>query len=182
MKQIEVTAEELNMIQAYRTVAQQKGAAKASGNNGSDQDESKLKRTYHLQPVFKVLGKARSLNQRQVSQAAENRAKCIDIVLASLETLYPDPSQFRLDFRAESERLTDSKRFCRDCEDLGLASETVADNIVFEGKMLLEKVLKDGIQVLGERISMFNTPLWGDHQEDLEDLPAEYVNEEGTNA
>lgn len=179
MKKIEVSAVELNMIEAYRSMAQNSGAANASGNNGSNQD---AKRTYHLQAVFKLLGKARRLNQRQVSHDADNRAKCIEIVLASSETLYPDPSQFRLDFRAESERLIDSKRFCRDCEALGLASETVADNIVFEGKMLLEKVLKDGIQVLGERISMFNTPLWKDHQEDIEDLPAEYVNEEGTNA
>lgn len=61
---------------------------------------------------------------------------------------------------------------------MGKDSNTIADNIVFEGKMVLEKVLSDGLRALGESIDKFNTPIWNE----LEDLPAEYVNEEGTNA
>jgi hypothetical protein len=182
MSKLVLTAEELNMIQAYRTVAQQKGAANASGNNGSNQNESKPKRSYQLQPVYKVLLKARRLNQRQVTQETDNRAKCVDIVLATSESLYPDPSQFKLDFQAESDRLTDSKRFCRECEALGMDPATVADNIAFEGKIVLEKVLKEGLQFLGERVKSFDVPLWNDAEEVLEDLPAEFVNEEGANA
>ena len=59
---------------------------------------------------------------------------------------------------------------------------TVADNIVFEGKTVLEKVLKEGIQFFGERIFELNNPLWNDAEDVLEDLPAELVNEEGANA
>lgn len=178
MKKIEVSAVELNMIEAYRYMAQNSGAANASGNNGSN----KTKRAYNLPRVYKVLGRARRLYQRQVKTDTESKTLCIEAALESYGELYPEAIQFEQDYQTERERLTDSKRFCRDCEALGLASETVAENIVFEGKMLLEKVLKDGVQVLGERINLFNTPLRKEHQEDLEDLPAEYVNEEGTNA
>lgn len=179
MKKVSLTVEELNMVQAYRTLALQKGAVNASGNNGSNK-EAKYKR--HDKAVYKLLKNARSLNKRQVSQGTDNRAKCIESVLASSESLYPNPDQFKLDFQAESARLTDSKRFCRECEDFGMEPGTVADNIVFEGKTVLEKVLKEGIQFFGERIFELNDPLWNDAEEVLEDLPAELVNEEGANA
>ena len=61
---------------------------------------------------------------------------------------------------------------------MGKDSNTIADNIVFEGKMVLEKVLSDGLQALGESIDKFSIPIWNE----LEDLPADDVNEEGVNA
>ena len=57
MSKIEVSAVELNMIEAYRSMAQNSGAANASGNNGSN----KTKRAYNLPRVYKVLGRARRL-------------------------------------------------------------------------------------------------------------------------
>ena len=174
MSKIEVSAVELNMIEAYRSMAQNSGAANASGNNGSN----KTKREYHLQPVYKVLGRARRLYQRQVKTDADSKTLCIEAALGSYGELYTEPLLFEQDYKTERERLTDSKRFCRECEALGKDSNTIADNIVFEGKMVLEKVLSDGLRALGESIDKFNTPIWNE----LEDLPTEYANEEGTNA
>ena len=160
MSKIEVSAVELNMIEAYRSMAQNSGAANASSNNGSNKR------------------RARRLYQRQVKTDTESKTLCIEAALESYGELYPEAIQFEQDYQTERERLTDSKRFCRECEALGKDSNTIADNIVFEGKMVLEKVLSDGLRALGESIDKFNTPIWNE----LEDLPAEYVNEEGTNA
>lgn len=174
MKKIEVTADELNMIEAYRSMAQNSGAANASGNNGSN----KTKRAYNLPRVYKVLGRARRLYQRQVKTDTESKTLCIEAALESYGELYPEAILFEQDYKTERERLTDSKRFCRECEALGKDSNTIADNIVFEGKMVLEKVLSDGLQALGESIDKFSIPIWNE----LEDLPADDVNEEGVNA
>ena len=67
-----------------------------------------------------------------------------------------------MDFRQERERLVDSKRFCETCMALRLAHNDVADHVVFEGKGVVEKVLKEGLQIVGEKVHMFNDPLWKD--------------------
>ena len=161
------------MIQAFRAQAQQKGAADASGNNGSNQEATPSvavvindmpKRKYRVQPQYKVLRKAKRLYYNQVDKSVANKARCIEIALASYDDIYPDTLRFEMDFRAERERLTDSSRFCKACEALGLVSANVADHVVFEGKGIVEKVLKEGLQVVGEKVHMFNAPLWKDSQ------------------
>ena len=165
MKKVDLSQEELNMIQALRNTQAQQGAANANSNNGSNENaEEKPKRRYKVQPVYKVLGKARRLFYNQVDKDADKKAKCIETALSSFDNLYPDALRFELDFRAERERLTDSKKFCDACEDLRLKPANVADHIVFEGKAVLEKVLKEGIQVVGEKVHMFHAPLWKDSQ------------------
>lgn len=42
--------------------------------------------------------------------------------------------------------------------------ENVADHTVFEGKAVVEKVLKEGLQILGDKVQMFNCPLWKDSE------------------
>lgn len=133
---------------------------KPDGHNGG-----KPKRVYRPQPVYQVLRKARLLFRRQLEQSSETKAKCIDAALAASPDLYPDKLRFELDFRAERERLTDSKRFCSECKALKKVPENVADNAVFEGKAMVDKVLKQGVRVaLGEFIHMYVKPLWKDSQ------------------
>ena len=134
--------------------------SRPDGHNGD-----KPKRVYRPQPVYQVLRKARLLFRRQVEQNSETKAKCIDAALAASPDLYPDKLRFELDFRAERERLTDSKRFCSECEALKKVPENVADNAVFEGKGMVDKTLKLGVRVaLGEFIHMYVKPLWKDSQ------------------
>ena len=171
MSNIKLTADELNMIQTLRSQkAQITGTSEASGNNGSNPNanppvvvvETSVKRTYKMQPLYKVLRKAKRLYYNQVEKSVENKIMCIKTALASYDNLYPDTLRFELDFRQERERLVDSKRFCDNCKAKGLTCEDVADHVVFEGKGVVEKVLKEGLQVVGEKVHMFNAPLWKD--------------------
>ena len=170
MKKVELSVDELNMLQAYRDAqAKLKATANASGNNGSNHDlgtsvADKPRRKYMMQLVYRVIKKARQLFAKQLKKDTQAKIECLEAALASCQDLYPDPLRFELDFRAERERLTDSKRFCDACEALKLVPEEVADHVVFEGKGTLEKVLKEGLQVLGENVHMFNKPIWSDSE------------------
>jgi hypothetical protein len=171
MKKLIITAEELDMIQALRnTKAQQQGTANANGNNGSNnntttsnlQGDERQKRRYQMQPVYRVIKKARMWFMRQMKKDTATKKQCLEAAVAALPELYPDTLRFELDFRKERERLIDSKRFNDACLALKLDPVNVADHVVFEGKGILEKVLKEGLQVLGEQVRMFNAPIWED--------------------
>lgn len=169
------------MIQTLRNQkALNQGAGNANGNNGSNNDEQP-KRSYRISPLYKVLGKAKRLFLKQVTKDIDAKIACIKLALASYDNLYPDTLRFDLDFRAERERLTDSKKFCKACKELELNPVDVADNVLFEGKTVLQKVLKDGLQVMGEKVHMFNKPLWNDteglYDKHSEVEPMEIVNQ-----
>ena len=173
IRKVLVTEDELELLQSLRAEAQKQGTANASGNDGYNQKEphpfamllNTPRKKYSQQPAYKVLRKAKRLYYSQVDKSVENKIRCIEIALASYIEMYPDKLRFEMDFRAERERLTDSSRFCKACEGLGLVAVNVADHIVFEGKGVVEKVLKEGLQVVGEKVHMFNAPLWKDTEE-----------------
>ena len=172
MSEFQLTTDEQNMILAYRNTQAQKGTASANGNDGANQAaeqpkqsaEKKPKRRYQPQPVYQVIKKARMWFMRQMKKDTATKQQCLEASVAALPELYPDTLRFELDFRKERERLIDSKRFNDACKALNLDPDNVADNVVFEGKGTLEKVLKEGLQVLGERVHMFQAPLWMDTQ------------------
>lgn len=193
MTKIKLSAEELNMIQALRSQkALEESAAIANSNNGANNQkvaEDKPKRKYTPHPLFVVLRKARKLFSTQVTKDVESKKQCIQISLESFDDLYPDRLRFELDFRAERDRLTDSKKFCDACHAIGMDPKCVADHTVFEGRSLVEAVLRYGIQTLGERIRMFSEPLWEDtmnlYPEETEQESAQQQNveplQEGSN-
>ena len=173
MSKFKLTADELNMIQTLRSQkAQNPGTADASGNNGTNPNDAPsvgvvevtVKRTYKMQPLYKVLRKAKRLYNNQVNKSVESKIECIKTALGSYDNLYPDALRFELDFRQERERLVDSNRFRDACKNVRLVHNDVADHVVFEGKGVVEKVLKEGLQVLGEKVHMFNKPLWKDSE------------------
>lgn len=135
-----------------------------SGNNTkagvSSKKNQSNKRTYNKQPVFMVLRSARTQYKYQLDKGSETKKRCISVALAASPDLYSDQRHFELDFYVERERLLDSKRFCKSCKDLNLNPIHVADNIVFEGKAVLDKVLKEGLQYIGEDVQNYNSPLW----------------------
>jgi hypothetical protein len=143
------------------------GAVENPANNNAETSPKKgpsNKRAYKQQPVYQLLRHARNQYNHQLDKDAETKRRCIKAALAASPDLYPDQLHFELDFRVERERLVDSKRFCNSCKSLDLNPYFVADNIVFEGKTVLEKVLKDGLQVIGEKVHIFNAPLWHDSE------------------
>ena len=110
-------------------------------------------------PFSLVLKKARAQFGRQVDKNTETKRKCIE---ENIKKCYADPLNFWLDFKDETKVLLDSMEFNRYCNEIGLNPEYVAEHVVYEGKKLRNNVIENGLNVLGERVMMFNAPLYVD--------------------
>ena len=65
-------------------------------------------------------------------------------------------NKFWADFMEQVNILLDSRRYCRECEILGLKPEYVAEHIVFLGSATMKKVLKDGVsRTLGADVQLY---------------------------
>ena len=158
----------INLTPAQMGTSQVNATAASANSVNSDvttKTSTPKKRTDKPQPVYYILNKSRQMFKWQLEKDSAMKVACMDAALAANPHKYSDKLRFELDFKAERDRLTDSKRFCSACEDLGLNPINVADHVVFEGKSILEKVLKNGLQVLGENVRMFNGPLWVDSED-----------------
>ena len=113
-------------------------------------------------PFSSVLKSARAQFKKQVEHNTETKRKCIE---NNISRYYADPLRFWLDFKNETKVLLDSISFHNACSNLGLVPENVAEHIVFEGKKLRNNVIENGLNVLGERVMMFNAPLFVDTEE-----------------
>ncbi|MBO7506899.1 MAG: hypothetical protein J6T67_05905 [Paludibacteraceae bacterium] len=148
---------------------QKEDANKTRGNEGDNQkqsindEESRQSRSRFIQPVYLVIKTGRGIFENQLVKDGVTKRQCLEVALARSPKLYPDEERFWIDFRTERERLVDSKRFCKDCESLHMNPNEVADHIVFEGKGVVNSVLRDGLLlVMGDNIRMFNSALWKD--------------------
>lgn len=111
-------------------------------------------------PVWKVLNSSRTKFDAQVTKDTNVKRVCIE---ACIGKHYRDDLRFWLDFKTQSERLTDSVRFNAYCESRGLDPKNVSQHIVFESETKVNKVLRDGVaSVMGERVMMFSQPLFRD--------------------
>ena len=157
-----LSAEELNMIQTLRNAQALTSGTQVTGNAGDNSNSnSSTSRRRKVQRVYKVISKGRHAFNVQLTKDGGTKRRCLEAAL-SQSTDYPDQLRFWPDFKAERDRLLDSKRFCADCKARNLVPSHVADHIVFEGKGTVNKVVSDGLQVLGEKVQMFNCPLWQD--------------------
>lgn len=129
--------------------------------SSSDKKKNAPKRKNKVQPVYAVLTKARKQYAQQVDKKVGNKIKCIE---ANIAPHYADPLRFWLDFKTEAYVLLDSKRFCSDCDKKKANPEYVAEHLVFEGKKVVAKVLKEGVVNYGENIVKFNAPLFIDNE------------------
>ena len=110
-------------------------------------------------PFSLVLKSARAQFKKQVEHNTETKRKCIE---NNISRYYADPLRFWLDFKNETKVLLDSMEFNRYCNEIGLNPEYVAEHVVYEGKKLRNNVIENGLNVLGERVMMFNAPLYVD--------------------
>ena len=113
-------------------------------------------------PFSSVLKSARAQFKKQVEHNTETKRKCIE---NNISRYYADPLRFWLDFKNETKVLLDSMEFNRYCNEIGLNPEYVAEHVVYEGKKLRNNVIENGLNVLGERVMMFNAPLYVDTEE-----------------
>ena len=159
------------------------GAESNSKSEAKMEKDQQKKRSYKPQPVYQVIRKAMRLFLKQLKPDIQAKKDCLQLALAQSPQLYEDKLRFYMDFKAERDRLLDSKRFNEACIAMKLDATAVADNVVFEGKTILERVLKEGLLVvMGEKVHMFNETLW----EDTENLytsksNSQQIAEEGVN-
>ena len=114
-------------------------------------------------PFSLVLKGARAQFKKQVEHNTETKRKCIE---NNISRYYADPLRFWLDFKNETKVLLDSMEFNRYCNEIGLNPEYVAEHVVYEGSKIRNKVKDNGLEsVLGERVMMFNAPLYVDAEE-----------------
>lgn len=116
----------------------------------------------NVPPIYQIVRSAMAQFKRQITQDTECKKKCLVAAVARMNQLYPDALRFWADFRVERERLLDSQRFNKECKNRGLEPKNVADHVVCEGKAMVNKVLLNGLQLLGERVQMYHSPLWED--------------------
>lgn len=125
----------------------------------SNQPKKRQRKTY---PFNVVMRDARTTFYRQLKPDGDAKVGSIEHSLAKNSKYYPDKLRFELDFKAERDRLLDSAKFIKFCTSENLNPVYVADNILFEGKSYVNRVLNEGPQFLKERLYMFNCPLWKD--------------------
>lgn len=74
----------------------------------------------------------------------------------SITTILAPEMTYTPDFMEQVNILLDSRRYCRECEILGLKPEYVAEHIVFLGSATMKKVLKDGVsRTLGADVQLY---------------------------
>ena len=105
--------------------------------------EGILQKRREIPHLWRVLGKARPVFDVQMDPSNAVKLGCIR---RFLHISYANEEQFWIDFMAQVDVLLDSRRFCRECKQLGYEPETVAEHVVFLGSAPMRKVLREGIQ------------------------------------
>ena len=104
-------------------------------------------------PMWRVMTQARPVFDVQLKKDNEIKLACID---KFMNAAYSDANKFWADFMEQVNILLDSRRYCRECEILGLKPEYVAEHIVFLGSATMKKVLKDGVsRTLGADVQLY---------------------------
>ena len=108
---------------------------------------------HEIPALWRVLNKARKVFNVQINKTNQIKAECIQRFMPAA---YADDQQFWIEFMAHVNILLDSRKFCRECQQLGYTPEYVAEHVVFLGSGPMRKVLRDGVQhALGVKIQSY---------------------------
>lgn len=100
-------------------------------------------------PMWRVMTQARPVFDVQLKKDNEIKLACIN---KFMNAAYSDANKFWADFMEQVNILLDSRRYCRECEILGLKPEYVAEHIVFLGSATMRTLGAD-VQLYGKRFS-----------------------------
>ena len=119
----------------------------ASRKNGG------LQKRQGVPAMWRILGKAKKTFNAQIVKDNAMKLKCIKMYMA-VET--NDAPKFWGEFMRLVDRLLDSRRYVRECKQLGCEPDNVAEHIVFLGSATLNKVLNYGVlNTLGNDLKLF---------------------------
>lgn len=104
-------------------------------------------------PVWNVIAQARPVFNVQLEKSNAVKLKCIE---KFMHATYADADKFWSDFMEQVNILLDSRRFWRECENMGCRPEYVAEHVVFLGSAMIKKVLKEGVaRILGSDVQLY---------------------------
>lgn len=104
--------------------------------------------------MWRILGRAKKTFDAQLTKSNETKLRCID---AYLPAEMNDTQRFWGEFMQQVEKLLDSRKYLRNCQQLGYDAANVAEHVVFLGSAMLNKVLKYGVEnVLGNDLMLYS--------------------------
>lgn len=107
--------------------------------------------------MWRVLGRAKKTFDAQLDKNNETKLKCINTYLLAEMN---DVPKFWGEFMEQVEKLLDSRKYVRNCQQLGYDATNVAEHVVFLGSAMLNKVLKYGVEnVLGNDLMLYGERL-----------------------
>ena len=129
--------------------------------------KSKNARKKKVNPLYVPIRKFWSLFKAydEGMQNTNTKREMLNLAIRLCPKYYSDTFRWWQDLLDEANIALDSVRFNRDCKALGLNPQAVAEHLVVEGKATLNKVLKYGIQVYGEKVRMFTDRLYKDDRQ-----------------
>ena len=146
-------AESAAIKQVTAPAAATSNAAPAAEQKEPQTNSTSRRRRSTTPPMWRVMTQARPVFDVQLKKDNEIKLACID---KFMNAAYSDANKFWADFMEQVNILLDSRRYCRECEILGLKPEYVAEHIVFLGSATMKKVLKDGVsRTLGADVQLY---------------------------
>ena len=121
--------------------------AKGNRKNASNQKRQAIP------AMWRILGRAQKAFEAQLEKDNRVKLKCIESYLVAEMN---DVPRFWNEFMEQVEKLLDSRKYVRECQQLEYDPTNVAEHIVFLGSSTLNKVLKYGVQsVLGSKLMFY---------------------------
>lgn len=93
--------------------------------------------------IWSVIKKANHTFNAQLEKSNEVKLACLKKYAGGS---FYDLQKFHSTFMEQVERMTDSKRYCKDAEAAGCDPTILATHIVFLGSAMVNRVLKLGLQ------------------------------------
>lgn len=108
--------------------------------------------------IWQAMGEARMIYKNQMDHIHEIKVRSVQHALTGKFSTY---FTFGEDLNSMVDNLCDSKRFIKECEDLGMDPKIVGQHVVFAGKTEFNKVRDNGLKAtFGPQVNDFNKPLY----------------------
>ena len=108
-----------------------------------------------------VISKARRTFENQLHKDNAVKLECVEHFIPTITT---DAVKFWADYMDEVNVLLDSRKFGKECADLGIDPTTLATHIIFLGVGVRNNVLKNGVKnTIGNRYHMYDKQFLPDY-------------------
>jgi len=145
--------------------ANEKASQQNQEMKAAEEEEEKLKRkTYELSPEWKILSIAKKKFLSLPTDLQDSKAKsaCVDYALAEHKKIMPDSQRFWMWIVDEKKKFFRVWDFDEVCKSLNRDPHSVAENLLFEGKMASQTVRLDGLASYGSKAAMYKERLFVD--------------------